>query len=58
MTHLVYVSRDVYILDDDQQSAVGVFFAQEGHGTLLHVALLQQVFLQRQSTNQGEHALD
>lgn len=53
MIHLVYVSRDVGVLDDDQQSAVGVFFVQEGHGTLLHVPLLQQVFLQRQSTNRG-----
>lgn len=44
--HLVYVIADVFVLDDDQQTALGVLLPQEGDGTLVHVALLQQVLLQ------------
>lgn len=58
MIHLVYVPSDVFVLNDDQQSAVSVFLVQKGHGTLLHVTLLQQVFLQHESTHKGERLLD
>lgn len=47
--HLVYVSGDVLVLDDDQQAALGVLLPQEVDGTLVHVALLQQVILQTQA---------
>lgn len=44
--HLVYVTSDVFVLDDDEQTALGVLLLQESDGTLVHVALLQQVRLQ------------
>lgn len=47
--HLVYVRGDVFVLDDDQQATLGVLLPQEGDGTLVHVALLQQVFLQTEA---------
>lgn len=46
------MSSDVFVLNDDQQSAVRVFLVQEGDRTLLHVTLLQQVFLQHKSKEQ------
>ena len=49
--YLVYVSSDVFVLDDDQQSVVGVIVVQKGHRTLLHVPLLQQVFLEDNRTH-------
>lgn len=45
VTHLMDVCSNVFVLDDDQQSVVGFFLAQKGHGTLSHVTLLQQVLL-------------
>lgn len=47
--YLVYVSGDVFVLDDDEQAALGVLLPQEGHGALVHVALLQQVLLQAEA---------
>lgn len=49
-TYLVYVSSYVFVLNDDQQFVVTVFLVQKGHRTLLRVTLLQQVFLQHEST--------
>lgn len=47
--HLVYVTSDVFVLDDDEQTTLGVLLPQEGDGTLGHVALLQQVLLQTEA---------
>lgn len=47
--YLVYVSSDVFVLDDDEQAALGVLLPQEGDGALVHVALLQQVLLQAEA---------
>lgn len=46
MIYFVYVSSDVFVLNDDEQSAVGVFLVQKSDGALVHVTLLQKVFLQ------------
>lgn len=49
-TYSVYFPKDVSVFNDNQQFAVSVFLAEEGDGTLLHVALLQQMFLQQEDT--------
>lgn len=50
-TYGVYFPRDVGVFDDNQEFAVGVLLVEEGDGTLLHVALLQQMFLHTQDTH-------
>lgn len=47
--YLVYVSSDVFVLDDDEQTALCVLLLQEGDGALFHVALLQEVLLQTEA---------
>lgn len=56
--HLVQVSSDVLVLDDDQQAALGVLLPQEGNGTLVHVALLQQVLLQTEARTSSDLPID
>lgn len=51
VTYSVYFPRDVCVFNDNQQFAVSVFLVQEGDGTLLHIALLQQMFLQHKDTH-------
>ncbi len=53
--YLVNVSSYVFVLNDDQQSVVCVFFVQKGHRTLLHVTLLQKVFLQHEEYPHKTH---
>ena len=50
----MYVSSDVFVLDDDQQPVVvvvRVVLVQKDHRTQLRVTLLQQVVLQHNSTH-------
>lgn len=46
----MYVTGDIFVLNDDQQPAVSIFLVQEVHRILLPVTLLQQVLLQHKST--------
>lgn len=49
-TYSVYFPKDVGVFNDHQQFAVSVLLVEEGDGTLLHVALLQQMLLQQEDT--------
>ena len=44
--------RDVCVFNDHQKFAVSVFLVQEGDGTLLNVALRQQMFLRKDTHRQ------